>query len=50
MSQMGNKLWYTGMGAKDTLDHSCSQLPTKITVCCDGVPLEVRPWLIMWDM
>jgi Diacylglycerol kinase accessory domain len=29
-SQFGNKLWYTGMGAIDIIDHTCFDLPAKL--------------------
>lgn len=32
LSQMGNKLWYTGLGAGETLSHSCSNLASHVIV------------------
>ena len=32
LSQMGNKLWYTGLGAADSLSHSCSNLRKNVIV------------------
>ncbi|KAK9855135.1 hypothetical protein WJX84_000838 [Apatococcus fuscideae] len=40
-SQMGNKLWYTGLGAKDIIEHVPISLPRKLQVICDGQPLQV---------
>ncbi|KAK9851856.1 hypothetical protein WJX84_011935 [Apatococcus fuscideae] len=40
-SQMGNKLWYTGLGAKDIIEHVPISLPRKLQVMCDGQPLQV---------
>lgn len=41
LSQMGNKLWYTGLGAGETLSHSCSDLASSLVVECDGKRLEL---------
>ena len=40
-SQMGNKLWYTTLGAKDLINHSSRDLPQKLQVECDGQPLAL---------
>ncbi|KAK9785856.1 hypothetical protein WJX73_007544 [Symbiochloris irregularis] len=40
-SQIGNKLWYTGMGAKDIIGQSSQQLSKKLVVECDGVKLDL---------
>jgi len=42
-SQVGNKLWYTGVGAPEALLHSCQNLAKKIRVECDGVPVQLPP-------
>ncbi|KAK3261784.1 hypothetical protein CYMTET_29325 [Cymbomonas tetramitiformis] len=40
-SQVGNKLWYTGMGASESLVHSCSSLFKHLQIECDGEVLEL---------
>ena len=32
LSQMGNKLWYGGLGAGETLSHSCGNLDSYLIV------------------
>lgn len=41
-SQVGNKMWYTGVGAKDLLaGGSCADLPARLRVAADGVELQL---------
>lgn len=35
-SQLGNKMWYTGVGARDLLARSCVDLPERLTVGVGG--------------
>ncbi|GLC33320.1 hypothetical protein PLESTB_000346100 [Pleodorina starrii] len=42
-SQLGNKMWYTGVGARDLLARSCVDLPSRLQLVCDGVPVELPP-------
>ncbi|MEW5303539.1 MAG: hypothetical protein WDW36_006220 [Sanguina aurantia] len=44
-SQIGNKVWYGGVGAKDLIGRTCVDLPRKLTVLCDGAPLVIPPHL-----
>ncbi|EFJ44622.1 diacylglycerol kinase [Volvox carteri f. nagariensis] len=42
-SQLGNKMWYTGVGARDLLARSCVDLPSRLQLVCDGLPVELPP-------
>ncbi|KAG2450252.1 hypothetical protein HYH02_004764 [Chlamydomonas schloesseri] len=42
-SQLGNKAWYTGVGARDLLARSCVDLPNRVTLVCDGVEVALPP-------
>lgn len=42
-SQFGNKLWYTGVGAKDILAQSPLHLSTHIKLECDGQEVVIPP-------
>jgi diacylglycerol kinase (ATP) len=42
-SQMGNKMWYTGLGAGESLNHSCGNLAAMMTVECDGKHVAIPP-------
>jgi diacylglycerol kinase (ATP) len=42
-SQVGNKLWYTGLGAKEIMQHSTRFLSKRLQIECDGSPLELPP-------
>ncbi|KAL3148265.1 hypothetical protein ABBQ38_013732 [Trebouxia sp. C0009 RCD-2024] len=40
-SQVGNKLWYTGLGAREIVQHSVRQISKRLQVICDGEPLTL---------
>ncbi|KAL0033148.1 hypothetical protein WJX79_005638 [Trebouxia sp. C0005] len=40
-SQVGNKLWYTGLGAREIVQHSVKQISKRLQVICDGEPLSL---------
>ncbi|GLI65673.1 hypothetical protein VaNZ11_009277, partial [Volvox africanus] len=42
-SQLGNKMWYTGVGARDLLARSCVDLPYRLQLECDGSVVELPP-------
>ncbi|KAJ9505676.1 hypothetical protein QJQ45_028106, partial [Haematococcus lacustris] len=42
-SQLGNKVWYTGIGAPDLLRRSCADLHLKLRLECDGVEVTLPP-------
>ncbi|GIM11455.1 hypothetical protein Vretimale_14954 [Volvox reticuliferus] len=42
-SQLGNKMWYTGVGARDLLARSCVALPYRLQLECDGSVVELPP-------
>ncbi|KAG2441183.1 hypothetical protein HXX76_004035 [Chlamydomonas incerta] len=42
-SQLGNRAWYTGVGARDLLARSCVDLPNRLTLVCDGVEVALPP-------
>ncbi|KAJ9510153.1 hypothetical protein QJQ45_015632 [Haematococcus lacustris] len=42
-SQLGNKVWYTGIGAPDLLRRSCADLHLKLRLECDGVEVALPP-------
>ncbi|GFR47322.1 hypothetical protein Agub_g9011, partial [Astrephomene gubernaculifera] len=42
-SQLGNKMWYTGVGARDLLARSCVDLPSRMQLVCDGSPVPLPP-------
>eukprot|EP00236_Picocystis_salinarum_P003681 CAMPEP_0183828268 /NCGR_PEP_ID=MMETSP0807_2-20130328/2696_1 /TAXON_ID=88271 /ORGANISM="Picocystis salinarum, Strain CCMP1897" /LENGTH=691 /DNA_ID=CAMNT_0026073455 /DNA_START=527 /DNA_END=2602 /DNA_ORIENTATION=- len=50
-SQLGNKLWYTGVGAKDILDRACAAVPEVVQLEADGklvkLPDDIEGVLIL---
>jgi len=50
-SQLGNKLWYTGVGAKDILDRACAAVPQVVRLEADGkivdLPTDIEGLLIL---
>lgn len=50
-SQLGNKLWYTGVGAKDILDRACAAVPQVVQLEADGklvnLPNDIEGVLIL---
>ncbi|KAG1677798.1 hypothetical protein FOA52_008562 [Chlamydomonas sp. UWO 241] len=40
-SQLGNKMWYTGVGTVDLLRRSCSNLHKRLRLECDGAVVEL---------
>jgi diacylglycerol kinase (ATP) len=42
-SQLGNKMWYAGLGSFDLLDHACGSLPYTLELYCDGRRVDLPP-------
>lgn len=42
-SQMGNRLWYTGLGAGDIVGRSARGLPDALALFCDGDRVDLPP-------
>lgn len=40
-SQVGNKLWYTGLGAREIVQHSVKQISKRLQVCT----VQIFAWI-----